>query len=107
MLKSVSDIKGDPSAAGSTWKWTAAGFGMEFEGIGRCVKHQPGRLYVSKTEGGIEGTITYRAEADGEGTKLSIESECRIPGQVLSRRYRLSDVERGLCYKSVNGWGFL
>ena len=82
VLKTVSDIEGDLSAVGTTWKWTAAAFGMQFSGIGRCVEHQPGRRYVSKTEGGIEGTVTYQVEPEGEGTKLTIQSECGIPGKL-------------------------
>jgi carbon monoxide dehydrogenase subunit G len=79
ILKTVSDIQGEPTAVGTTWKWTVGGFGMEFEGIGRCLEHQPGRLYKIQTEGGIEGTVTYRAEPEGEGARLTIEAECRVP----------------------------
>ncbi len=85
VLKSVTDIKGDPSAVGTSWKWTAAGLGMEFEGVGRCVEYKPGQLYVSKTEGGIEGAVTYRVQREAQGTKLTIESEYGIPGKISSR----------------------
>lgn len=98
VLKTVSDIQGDPSAMGTTWKWTAGAFGMEFQGIGRCVEHQPGRLYVSKTEGGIEGTVTYRVEPEGNGTKLSIDSECampaKLPAQNVLERMNRTEAER-------------
>jgi uncharacterized membrane protein len=82
VLKTVSDIQGDPSAVGTTWKWTSAAFGMEFQGIGRCVDHQPGRLYSTKTEGGIEGTVSYRVEPEKDGTNLTIDSECAMPGNL-------------------------
>ncbi len=43
---------------------------MEFEGIGRCRKHEPDRVYSFKTEGGVDSTWTDRAALDGEGTQL-------------------------------------
>jgi carbon monoxide dehydrogenase subunit G len=84
-LKSVSDIKGDPSSAGTTWKWKWVAVGMEFEGIGRCLQYEPGRLYSFRTEGGIESKWTYKAEPQTGGTKLSVELEYQVPGNVLQR----------------------
>lgn len=84
-LKSVSDIKGDPSAVGTTWKWTWVALGMEFEGIGRCLEHDPGRYYSFKTEGGIASKWSYRAEPEAEGTKLTLQVEYEIPDKVLPR----------------------
>jgi uncharacterized membrane protein len=83
MLKSVSDIEGDPSAVGTTWKWTWVALGMEFEGIGRCLRHEPGRLYALQSEGGLESTWTYRAEPEGEGTRLTLDVEYQIPEKAL------------------------
>ena len=51
----------------------------------RCVEYKPGQLYVSKTEGGIEGAVTYRVQREAQGTKLTIESEYGIPGKISSR----------------------
>ena len=82
-LKVVSDIKGDPSAAGTTWKWTWVALGMEFEGIGRCLEHDPGQYYSFKTEGGIASKWSYRAEPEAEGTKLTLQVEYEIPDKVL------------------------
>jgi carbon monoxide dehydrogenase subunit G len=84
-LKSIADIKGDGIGAGTTWKWTWATMGMEFEGIGRCLKYEPGKLYSFKTEGGIESTWTYKAEPEGSGTKLTIHVDFDIPERAKSR----------------------
>lgn len=84
-LKAVSDIQGDPSAAGTTWKWKWVTLGMEFEGIGRCVQHEQGRSYSFQTQGGLESKWTYRAEAHEGGTKLSLDLEYQIPDHVLAR----------------------
>jgi carbon monoxide dehydrogenase subunit G len=79
LLKSISDVKGDPRAVGATWKWTFGILGVDLEGTGRCLKHEPGKLYSFKTEGGIESTFTYKAEPSGKGTKLIIELEYTVP----------------------------
>jgi carbon monoxide dehydrogenase subunit G len=98
MLKTISDVQGDPSAEGTTWKWTAGAFGVEFRGTARCLTHQPGRLYVSKTEGDVEGTVSYRVEPEGDGTRLTIESEClmptRLPLQAVLERMNRAEAER-------------
>jgi carbon monoxide dehydrogenase subunit G len=84
-LKSVSDIQGEPSAAGTSWRWTWVSLGMEFEGRGRCLQHEPGKLYSFRTEGGIASTWTYRAEGEGKGTRLSIHIEYEIPERARPR----------------------
>jgi carbon monoxide dehydrogenase subunit G len=84
-LKSISDLKGDPSAVGTTWKWTFATLGMEFQGTGRCLKHEPGKLYSFQTDGGIGSTFTYKAEPEGKGTRLTIHLEYSVPDKARSR----------------------
>ena len=66
---------------------------MEFEGVGRCLKHEPGRLYSFKTEGGADSTWTYHAVPDAEGTRLAIQAEYEIPDNVLARLPSESVVE--------------
>lgn len=84
-LKSVSDVKGDPSAVGTTWKWTWVMLGIEFEGHGRCIEHEPGKRYSFKTEGGIESTFTYEADPAETGTNLTVDVEFVLPDTLLSR----------------------
>jgi carbon monoxide dehydrogenase subunit G len=83
MLKSVSDIQGDPAAAGTTWKWTWAVLGMEFEGRARCLEHEPGHRYSFQSEGGIESRWTYQAEAEGSGAKLTVDLEYTVPERAI------------------------
>ena len=78
-LKALTDVKGDPSAVGTTWKWKFAVLGREFEGTGKCLKNDAGKLYSFQTQGGLESTWTYRAEPKGGGTKLSVHVEFKIP----------------------------
>jgi hypothetical protein len=84
-LKSVADIKEAGGGAGTTWKWTWVAFGMEFQGVGRCLKYEPGKFYSFKTEGGIESTWTYSAEKAGDGAKLKVEVDYDIPERAKGR----------------------
>lgn len=84
-LKSVDIIQGEPDAVGTRWKWTWLALGMEFEGVGECVQYEPAKSYTFKTEGGIASTWTYLAEADGDGTKLTIKAEYEVPQSAVSR----------------------
>jgi carbon monoxide dehydrogenase subunit G len=84
-LKSITEIKGDPAAPGTTWKWTFATLGMEFQGTGRGLKHEPGKLYSFRTDGGIGSTFTYKAEPEGQGTRLTIHVEYSVPESARPR----------------------
>jgi uncharacterized membrane protein len=84
-LKSIRDIQGDPSAAGTRWTWTWVSLGMEFEGTGQCLQHEPGKLYSFKTEGGITSTWTYRATPKGKGTSLNIDVDYEVPAGVAGK----------------------
>jgi hypothetical protein len=84
-LKSVSDIKEAAGGVGTTWKWTWVALGMEWQGVGRCLKHEPGKVYSFKTEGGIESTWTYTAGKDGDATKLTIRVDYLVPEKARPR----------------------
>jgi carbon monoxide dehydrogenase subunit G len=84
-LKSVTDIKENLAGAGTTWKWTWVSLGMEFEGTGRCLQYEPGKLYSFKTEGGIESTWTYHAQPESKGTKLTIRVQYDVPEKARPR----------------------
>jgi carbon monoxide dehydrogenase subunit G len=92
-LKSVSEIKDGPGGVGTTWKWTWLALGMEWEGVGRSLKCEPGKLYAFKTEGGIESTWTYTAEPEAKGTKLTIHVDYDIPEKAKSLIPAASTVE--------------
>jgi carbon monoxide dehydrogenase subunit G len=83
-LKSVTDIQGS-GGPGTTWKWTWVTLGAEWSGTGQCLKHEPGKLYSFKTEGGIASTWTYTAAKEGDGTRLTIRVEYDIPDKARSR----------------------
>jgi hypothetical protein len=84
-LKAVSNVKGEPASANTTWTWTWVLLGMEFVGTGRSLAYQPGKMYSFKTEGGIESTWTYTVTPEGKGTRLTIQVEYQPPKGVLGR----------------------
>ena len=82
-LKSVSNIEGE--SVGSSWTWNWSLLGIDLEGTGTCTQHEPGQCYAFRTEGGIESTFTYWVEADGEGTKLTMQVDFELPESALSQ----------------------
>lgn len=93
-LKTLDGIQGEPAAKGTTWHWRWAMLGHEFEGTGRCLDYQPGQIYVFRTEGGLESQFTYRAEPDGEGTRLTVTTEFDVPDALLARLPSVEVLER-------------
>jgi carbon monoxide dehydrogenase subunit G len=81
-LKAVSNIQGDPGKVTKSWDWKWDLLGEEFEGTGRTVQYEAGRCYSFVTEGAIESQFTYRAESEGEGTRLTVDVEVEIPASL-------------------------
>ena len=88
-LKSISNIEGESVGGSWTWCWTL--LGIDFEGTAACTQHEAGQCYVFETKGGIESTFTYRTEADGEGTQLSMQVNFDLP-------------ESALAHAGINNW---
>jgi carbon monoxide dehydrogenase subunit G len=83
-LKEVSNVQGD-AGLGQTWAWKFVALGNEFEGPGRCTQYEAGKLYAFETTGGAQSTWTYRAEQEGDGTKLSLTVEYTVPDDLLAQ----------------------
>jgi carbon monoxide dehydrogenase subunit G len=103
-LKSVADVKETAGGTGSTWKWTWVALGMEWQGVGRCTKYEPGKVYAFKTEGGIESTWTYSAAKDGDATKLSVlvdydvpeKARPRLPSEAIGEAMKKTEADRAI-----------
>ena len=83
-LKEVSNVQGD-AGLGQTWSWKFVALGHEFGGTGRCTQYEPGKLYAFETTGGAQSTWTYRAEPEGDGTKLSLNVKYTVPDDLLAQ----------------------
>jgi len=82
-LKSISEIKGEPAGASTSWKWTWSLLGIEFSGDGQSLAYEPGSRYAFRTDGGISSAWTYRVKPEGHGTRLSVTVEYDVPAGVL------------------------
>jgi carbon monoxide dehydrogenase subunit G len=82
-LLQASDVQGDPAKAQQTWKYAFRVMGRELKGTAKATKCEPGKLYEFQTEGDARSTWTYRAEAAGQGTKLTLHVEYEIPDELL------------------------
>ncbi|MAV37640.1 MAG: hypothetical protein CMJ59_19530 [Planctomycetaceae bacterium] len=83
-LTSISNVQGESTEVGSSWSWCWSMLGIDFEGVGTCTQYEAGKCYAFKTEGGIESTFTYRVEADGNGSTLTITVDFETPAAVLA-----------------------
>ncbi len=83
-LKEITLLQGGDDPASQQWRWKFTALGMEFEGTARCTGYEAGRMYAFETEGGAQSSWLYRAEADGDGTKLSLHVDYSLPDEILS-----------------------
>lgn len=84
-LKSISNIKGDPKKAGTSWDWTFVMAGVEFSGRAETVSYESGKKFSYKTTTGIQSTFTYSAEPAGGGVKLTIDVTYDVPQNLLAK----------------------
>jgi hypothetical protein len=59
--------------------------GMRFEGKSEMVEHVVNQHTVSKTEGGIASTITWKYQSENGGTKVTFEAEYTVPVPLLGK----------------------
>ncbi len=84
-LKSVTDIQGEAGQIGSTWKWKWELMGSDFEGLGRCVEYEQGQRYSFVTEGQIDSKFSYEAQAENDGTNLTVTVHFDVPESLLEQ----------------------
>ena len=84
-LKSVSNVRGDVRKAGTSWDWVYNIAGVELAGKAETVRFIPAKEFVYKTTTGAKSTFTYRADAAGSKTKLSLNVEYEVPTSALGK----------------------
>ena len=84
-LKSVANVKGDVKKAGTSWDWVYNIAGVELAGKAETVRFVPAKEFVYKTTTGAKSTFTYRADAAGSKTKLSLNVEYEVPTNALGK----------------------
>ncbi len=59
--------------------------GMRFEGTGEDVEYILNQRTVTKSEGGIDSTITMTFQPEAGGTKVTFEAEYTVPIPLLGK----------------------
>jgi ribosome-associated toxin RatA of RatAB toxin-antitoxin module len=84
-LSRIHNVKPSTPRPGQTWEYEFDWFGLVVSGSSRCTKSEPGKLHQFQTVTGNPSTWTYLIEPDGTNTRLTLEVEYEIPGNVLAR----------------------
>lgn len=80
----VMDIEDHPTG-GKKFDWVYKMAGIRFEGTTTPIEWVPNKRLVVKSTGGIESTFIYDYEPEGEGTRLSMEVDYKVPVPVLGK----------------------
>ncbi len=79
------DVQRSAEGVAQSWGWTYKMAGMRFEGKSELVDHVANESSVSKTEGGIASTITWRYLPEAGGTKVIFEADYTVPVPLLGK----------------------
>jgi len=84
---SMLEVKGTkgPPAAGRKYQWVYKMAGIRLEGSTETTEFVENKRIVNKTKGGIESTFIYQYKPEGEGTRLSVEVDYKVPVPVLGK----------------------
>jgi uncharacterized protein YndB with AHSA1/START domain len=80
----VSEVKRLPDG-GYTHDWVYKMAGVRLKGSTRTLEFVPNRRFVEKTRGGLDSTLTWTFEPEDGGTRLTVETEYKVPIPVLGR----------------------
>jgi uncharacterized membrane protein len=53
--------------------------GMRFEGHTDLLEHVPNQCIVTRSKIGMEGTLRWTFQAEGDGTRVTLEAEYSVP----------------------------
>jgi carbon monoxide dehydrogenase subunit G len=70
---------------GNHFKWVYKMAGMKLEGTSKDTDYSPNQHVISKTEGGIDSTTTWKTEPEGTGTKVTFIAEYSVPVPLLGK----------------------
>jgi uncharacterized protein YndB with AHSA1/START domain len=65
--------------------WTYKMAGLHFHGRSNPIEVKPNRLVVMRNDEGIKSTFYWRYEANGVGTRLTLDVEYEMPTPVLGK----------------------
>jgi uncharacterized membrane protein len=83
-LERVTDVERQPNG-GYCCKYIYRIVGMRFEGYTDLVEHVPNQRIVTHSKIGIEGTLRWTFQPEGNGTRLTIEAEYSVPVPLVGK----------------------
>jgi uncharacterized membrane protein len=83
-LIEVSDVKRSGDRIRS-YHWVYKMGGVKFEGETELTEALPNERVVAKNTGGIPSEFVWTYAPEGEGTKVTVDVEYKVPGAVLGK----------------------
>ena len=80
----VTDVERLPDG-GYTHGWVYKMAGVRLKGSTETVEFLPNQRFVEETKGGIQSILTWTFEPEDGGTRLTVETEYKVPIPVLGR----------------------
>ena len=84
-LNRISSIKPEAAGVNQQWDYEFNWFGLVVIGHSQCTKYERPSVYQFKTITGNPSTWTYRFQASGGGTLLTLEVDYELPQNQLAR----------------------
>lgn len=83
-MAEIKDVERLPNG-GNKFTYVYNMAGLRFEGTSEDIEVIPNRKVVSKSEGGIESTITREVMPEAEGSNVTFEAEYVVPVPLLGK----------------------
>jgi uncharacterized membrane protein len=80
----VSDVKRSEDQV-KTFNWVYKMAGLKVDGNTEITEMIPNQKTVSVSTGGIPSTIVWNYAPEGQGTKVTVEAEYKVPGALLGK----------------------
>lgn len=84
-LSENTELSTETTEVGQTWTWRYNLLGIDLSGKGETTVADAPNKWQLKTTGDAETCWTYTYEADGDGTKVTIDVDYELPAGVLSK----------------------
>jgi ribosome-associated toxin RatA of RatAB toxin-antitoxin module len=84
-LTRIDNVKPTTTQPGQTWNYEFDWFGFVISGNSKCTKSERPKVHQFQTVTGNPSTWTYKIEAEGTNTRLTLEVQYEIPSNVLVR----------------------
>ena len=83
-MVAVKEVKRLPNG-GTSFLWVYKMVGMRFEGTSEDIEYIKNKRVVTKTKGGIEANYIWKFQPEDGGTKMTVETEWKVPVPVLGK----------------------